>query len=458
MPLYIVILAAGQGKRMNASIPKVLQPLAGKPLIRWVLATAETLNPEHIFIIYGHGRERLKAELNDFTGTWIEQLDQRGTGHAVSQVLSFLPNTPDPVLVLYGDVPFISFPTLQSLLTAKQQADLTLLTAILADPHGYGRIIREEEQILRIVEQADASPLEQAIKEINSGILVTEARYLHEFLPELTAHNEQQELYLTDLVKLVRAANLSVNSMTLDDAREVLGINTMKDLAQAERHWQRYCAEQLMAKGVRLVDPDRLDIRGTLQVGRDVVIEPNVIISGNVVLGDGVIVGANTVLHDSKIACRVIINPNSVIESSTIGPDCVIGPFARLRPGVVLGEKCRVGNFVELKKSVVGPGSKINHLTYVGDATIGEQVTIGAGTITCNYDGINKHPTVIGDNAFIGSGTQLIAPITIGEEATIGAGSTLRKDAPPKQLTLTERKQLTITSWRRPIKTESSAN
>ncbi|MHB1142064.1 MAG: bifunctional UDP-N-acetylglucosamine diphosphorylase/glucosamine-1-phosphate N-acetyltransferase GlmU [Sulfuricaulis sp.] len=450
-PLEIVILAAGQGKRMYSDMPKVLHGLAGKPLLGHVLDTAHALKPAAIHVVYGHGGEQVRAAFPQAGVHWVHQAEQKGTGHAVAQAM---PKVADPatVLVLYGDVPLIRPQTLQELL-ATAGSGLALLTAELDDPGAYGRILRDKSgHVIRIVESKDASPEEARVREVNTGFLAAPAAKLRKWLAGLKNHNAQGEYYLTDIISMAVAEQVAIATHAPRDLSEILGVNSKPELAQLERMYQKQQAEKLMQQGVTLRDPARLDVRGELTCGRDVVIDVNVIFEGKVTLGDRVQVGPNNVIRDSRIGSGTVIHPNCVIEQADIGADCRIGPFARLRPEAKLAAQVHVGNFVEVKKSEVGEGSKMNHLSYIGDTTIGSGVNIGAGTITCNYDGANKHRTVIGDNVFVGSNTALVAPVTVGAGATIGAGSVITKEAPPGELTLTRAPQMTKPGWKRPKK------
>jgi bifunctional UDP-N-acetylglucosamine pyrophosphorylase/glucosamine-1-phosphate N-acetyltransferase len=453
-PLEIVILAAGQGKRMYSDMPKVLHGLAGKPLLGHVLDTARALKPTAIHVVYGHGGEQVRAAFPQAGLIWVHQAEQKGTGHAVTQAM---PRVADQaaVLVLYGDVPLIRPQTLQELLSAAGSG-IALLTAELPDPTGYGRILRDPAgRVVRIVESKDASSTESAVREVYTGFLAAPAGKLRKWLAGLTNHNVQGEHYLTDIISMAVTEQVAIATRAPRDISEILGVNSKPELAQLERMYQKQQAEKLMQQGVTLRDPARLDVRGELSCGRDVVIDVNVVFEGKVVLQDGVQIGPNNVIRDTTIGAHTQILPNCVIEDSVIGSHCRLGPFTRLRPGVEIADNVHLGNFVEVKKSRVGPGSKINHLSYVGDTTVGREVNIGAGTIVCNYDGANKHPTIIGDKAFIGSNTALVAPVTVGEGATIGAGSVITKDAPAGELTLTRAPQLTKPGWKRPIKKSS---
>jgi len=451
-PLEIVILAAGQGKRMYSDTPKVLHQLAGRPLLAHVLESAGTLKPAAVHVVYGHGGERVREAFAQAGVNWARQADQKGTGHAVAQATPAVSDQAT-VLVLYGDVPLIRSQTLQELLQAAGSGRLALLTAELEQPAGYGRIIRDAAgQVVRIVESKDATPAEAAVREVNTGFLAAPADKLKKWLASLRNHNAQGEYYLTDIIAMAVAEGVPIATRSPRDISEILGVNSKQELAQVERIHQKQQAEKLMQQGVTLRDPARLDVRGELRCGRDVVIDVNVIFEGKVVLGDRVQVGPNNVLRDSTVGSDTIIHPNCVIDQADIGVDCRIGPFARLRPETKLAAHVHVGNFVEVKKSDVGVGSKMNHLSYIGDTSIGSGVNIGAGTITCNYDGANKHRTVIGDHVFVGSNTALVAPVTVGAGATIGAGSVITKEAPAGELTLTRVPQVTKPGWKRPVK------
>ncbi len=451
-PLEIVILAAGQGKRMYSDLPKVLHTVAGKPLLGHVLDTARALKPTAIHVVYGHGGEQVRAAFaQDRDVTWAHQAEQKGTGHALAQAM---PKVADQatVLVLYGDVPLIRTQTLQELLAAAGNG-LALLTVELDDPGAYGRLLRDSAgRVTRIVESKDASPEEAAVREIYTGFLAAPAVRLRKWLAALKNHNAQGEYYLTDIISMAVSEQVAIATRPPRDLSEILGVNSKPELAQLERMSQKQQAEKLMQQGVTLRDPARLDVRGELSCGRDVVIDVNVVFEGKVVLQDGVQIGPNNVIRDTTIGAHTRILPSCVIEESTIGSHCRLGPFTRLRPGAEIADNVHLGNFVEVKKSRVGTGSKINHLSYVGDTTVGKDVNIGAGTIVCNYDGANKHPTIIGDKAFIGSNTALVAPVTVGEGATIGAGSVITKEAPAGELTLTRVPQVTKPGWKRPTK------
>ena len=452
MPVSVVILAAGQGKRMNSALPKVLQPLAGRPMLAHVLASARALDPAAIHVVYGHGGDTVKAAFPDADVSWVLQERQLGTGHAVAQALPSIPDD-HQVLVLLGDVPLVSKKTLQRLVKDSSAGELALLTAVVDDPTGYGRVIRDERgAVSRIVEEKDASDDERRVNEINTGLIAFTAGPLRRYLARLDNDNAQGEYYLTDVIGLAAGDGIKILGTVIQSTTEVLGINDRAQLAVAERTLQREIAHDLMARGVTLADPERLDVRGTIVVGRDVFIDVGAVLEGRVELGDRVRIGPHAVIVDSTLGEDCVVHPHCVLKDVVAGPSCEIGPFARLRPGVELAAKVKIGNFVEVKKSQIAAGSKVNHLTYIGDTTIGRDVNVGAGTITCNYDGANKHRTVIGDRAFIGSGVMLVAPVEVGADATIGAGSTLTKDAPPGELTLERSKQATIPGWQRPKK------
>ncbi|WP_241085642.1 bifunctional UDP-N-acetylglucosamine diphosphorylase/glucosamine-1-phosphate N-acetyltransferase GlmU [Candidatus Vondammii sp. HM_W22] len=452
MKLGVVILAAGQGTRMKSALPKVLHPLAGRPLVAHVIATARELGAAKIAVVYGHGGEQVPIEVAESELAWVEQSEQLGTGHAVGQAMQEMQEM-DRVLVLYGDVPLTSSETLDKLINTANKMDLVLLTVNLTNPSGYGRIVRKADgRVSRIVEQKDASAEELALNEVNTGILVADRIRLDGWIERLDSDNAQGEFYLTDIVAIAVADGIEVQAAQPSNESEVMGVNDRVELASLERYYQQMQAERLMRSGVTLLDPARFDLRGSLNAGQDVVIDINVLIEGTVELGDNVRVDANTVIRNSRIAEGVWIKENCVIEDAVIGKESIIGPFSRLRPETELAERVHVGNFVEIKKSIVDVGSKINHLTYIGDCTIGRTVNVGAGTITCNYDGANKFRTVIGDGAFIGSATQLVAPVEVKSGATIGAGSTITRDAPPDTLTLSRAKQMSFRSWTRPTK------
>ncbi len=455
--MNVVILAAGMGKRMQSALPKVLHPLAGKPLLQHVIETAQSLAPSKLCVIYGHGG----AAVPEAVGRWSESMQtgidtalqepQLGTGHAVMQALPKLDDEA-PTLVLYGDVPLTTTASLRKLVDAAGTDKLGILTVEFADPFGLGRIVRENGRIVRIVEEKDATEAERAIREINSGIMVVPTRHLKKWLGALSNNNAQGEYYLTDIVSQAVADGVEVVSAQPSAEWEVAGVNSKVQLAELERRHQLNVATSLLEKGVMLMDPARIDIRGELICGRDVSIDVGCVFEGRVELGDGVIVGAHSVLVNARVAAGAQIKPFCHIEDAVVGGKSIIGPYARLRPGTELAEDVHVGNFVEIKNSKVAAHSKANHLAYVGDADVGSRVNIGAGTITCNYDGANKFRTTIEDDAFIGSDTQLVAPVTVGKGATLGAGTTLTKDAPAGKLTISRPKQMTIDGWQRPVK------
>ena len=437
---------------MRSKLPKVLQPLAGRPLLAHVLDTAETLKPEQIVVVYGYGGEQVREYFADRELNWVKQAPQLGTGHAVQQAMPSV-DASHTVVVMSGDVPLVRSETVRNLASAAGDQNLALLTFDAADAAGCGRIVRGEAgEVLAIVEERDATADQRAIKEIYTGVLACPARLLGPWLDALKVKNAQGEYYLTNVASIAAAAGVGVNAVSAESATEVMGINDKRQLAQAERACQARIADELMLNGVTLADPQRIDVRGQLKCDSDVFIDANVWFEGTVKLGHGVIVGPNCVIRDTTVAASTTIHANSLLDSATIGKNCRVGPYARLRPGVEMAEKSRVGNFVEVKKSTIGKGSKVNHLTYIGDTDIGADVNVGAGTITCNYDGADKQRTVIGDNAFIGSGVELVAPVEIGAGATIGAGSTISKDAPANKLTIERAQQTTVPSWQRPIK------
>ena len=449
--MNIVILAAGQGKRMHSNLPKVLHPLAGKALVSHVIDTARSLAPSRLCIVYGHGGDTVRSSLTAPDLAWALQEPQLGTGHAVQQALPHLDGE-GTTLVLYGDVPLIQADTLRKLLHAAHEG-LAILTVELADPSDYGRIVRDAAgNVTRIVEQKDASPTELGIREINTGIMALPTARLGQWLAALSNNNAQQEYYLTDIVGMAVAAGVPIRTAHPQGEWEVLGVNSKVQLAELERIAQRRTAEQLMEQGVRLADPARLDIRGQLTCGRDVFIDINCLFEGQVILDEAVDIGPNCVIKNARIGAGTRLAAFSHIEDAVVGPDSVIGPFARLRPGTELAAGVHIGNFVEIKNSKIAAQSKANHLAYIGDAIIGSRVNIGAGTITCNYDGANKFRTVIEDDVFIGSDSQLVAPVTVGRGATLGAGTTLTSNAPAGKLTVSRTRQTTIEGWKRPTK------
>lgn len=450
--LHVLILAAGQGTRMRSDLPKVLHRLAGRALVEHVAGAARVLEARAIHVVYGHGGERVPEKLASLPVNWVKQPEQLGTGHAVQQAMPGV--TGDAiVLVLYGDVPLISPDSLRPLVRAAANGHLALLTAELDDPDGYGRVLRDASGNVRaIVEEKDATPEQKRIREINTGMLAAPAKRMRDWLGRLRNDNAAREYYLTDVIALAVGDRVTVETFRAREPWEILGVNSRAQLAELERIYQRNQANALMAAGVTLRDPARFDLRGTLDCGRDVEIDVNVVIEGKVTLGDRVRIGPNNYIRDCAIGADTEIFPNCVLEEGVVGAHCRLGPYTRMRPANRIADHVHLGNFVEIKKSEIGEGSKVNHLSYVGDTTVGKKVNIGAGTITCNYDGANKHQTVIGDNSFIGSDTQLIAPVTVGEGATIGAGSTITRDAPPGELTLSRPQQVTIAGWKRPVK------
>lgn len=452
MNLSIAILAAGQGTRMRSDLPKVLHPLAGRSLLSHAIETAHALDGAAVHVVIGHGAEQVQAQLDASGIHWVEQVEQLGTGHAVQQVMPAVPDD-HVVLVMYGDVPLITAETLGSLTAIAATGNVGLLTAVLDDATGYGRILRDaDNSISGIVEHKDASEEQRSIKEINTGFLAAPADKLRRWVEALANNNTQGEYYLTDIIGMAVSEGVVVTGIMPADNHEIMGVNTRVQLAELERCFQLRQATQLMDAGVTLTDPARFDVRGSLKTGHDVVIDVNAIFEGDVTLGNGVQIGANAVICDSVIGDDVVVLPNCVIEQAEIGARSRVGPFARIRPEARLAVDTHIGNFVEIKKSEVGAGSKINHLSYIGDTTIGERVNIGAGTITCNYDGANKHRTIIGNDVFIGSDTQLIAPVKVGDGATIGAGSTITRDAPSNELTLSRAPQESRSGWQRPVK------
>jgi bifunctional UDP-N-acetylglucosamine pyrophosphorylase/glucosamine-1-phosphate N-acetyltransferase len=452
MPLSVVILAAGQGKRMNSDLPKVLQSLAGKPLLQHVIATARELDPAEIYVVYGHGGCQVQAALAHENVDWVLQAEQLGTGHALMQAMVLIPDG-HTVLVLYGDVPLISAAALGELVHTADAGPLALLTVNLDQAAGYGRIVRDAAgRVTGIVEHKDASAEQLLIQEANSGLMAAPAGHLREWLLGLGSDNAQREYYLTDVVAGAVHAGARVAAIPVARAFEVLGVNDRIQLAQVEACFRRERAEELMLAGATLADPLRIDVRGQVSVARDVFIDVNCVFSGRVELGPRVRVGPNCIIRDAHIGADTEIQGNCVIEGAAVGENCRIGPFARLRPGAALARDVHVGNFVEVKNSRIGEGSKVNHLSYIGDAAVGGAVNVGAGTITCNYDGANKWTTVIGDGAFIGSGTMLVAPLVVGAGATVAAGSTLTTDAAPGELTVARARQVTVKNWRRPQK------
>jgi bifunctional UDP-N-acetylglucosamine pyrophosphorylase/glucosamine-1-phosphate N-acetyltransferase len=454
-PLSVVILAAGEGKRMKSSLPKALQPLAGRPLLKHVIDTARSLEPAAIHVVYGHGGERVRAALAGEPVTWTLQAQRRGTGHALLQAMPHIPDG-HTVLVLFGDVPLIRRATLIELLAAGAGAALGLLTMRADDPSGYGRIVRARGgRVRRIVEEKDAGRAELAIRECNTGVLTAPARLLRRWLALLKPDNSQGEYYLTDVIELAVRERIPVKPVVAARTIEVLGVNDKAQLAELEAAWRAGCAHELMLAGVTLADPARVDVRGTLTHGADVFLDVNVVLEGRVVLGDGVRVGPGCLIRNSEIGAGTEVFAHCVIDTAVIGPECNIGPFARFRPSSTLSKGVHIGNFVEVKNSRLGEGSKANHLAYVGDAQLGARVNIGAGTIVANYDGASKHRTTIEDDVHTGSNSVLVAPIVVGAGATIGAGSTVTRSVPAGKLTVARARQQTIERWQRPLKQKS---
>lgn len=452
LPLEVVILAAGKGTRMYSSLPKVLHEIGGAPLLSHVIKVAHELEANAIHVVYGHGGEAVRELISSSQVNWVEQENQLGTGHAVAQAM---PAVADDaiVLILYGDVPMIQAETLRSLVTAASKNTLALLTAFMDQPGAYGRIVRNNVgKIQNIVEKRDASVEQLEIREINTGFMAVPARHLKKWIENLSNKNSQNEYYLTDIVAMAVEDGIEVDSAQPLSNTEISGVNNKHELARLERDFQLMEAERYMEMGATIIDPGRFDVRGQIDLGSDVIFDVNVICEGEVKLGDNVYIGPNVFLKNTQIGANSRILANSVIEDADIGRDCNIGPFARLRPGAKLADHTKIGNFVEIKKSEIGVGSKVNHLTYIGDTSIGKNVNIGAGVITANYDGANKHRTIIGDGASIGANNVLVAPVEVGENATIGAGTVLRKDAPEGKLTLSIFKERTLKGWTRPRK------
>ncbi|TYC56872.1 UDP-N-acetylglucosamine diphosphorylase/glucosamine-1-phosphate N-acetyltransferase [Marinobacter sp. BW6] len=451
-PLHVVILAAGQGSRMKSALPKVLHPIAGRPMLHHVIETAKQLGAEKIHTVIGHGADKVREATAEASVNWVTQSEQLGTGHAVAQALPDLPDDAR-VLVLYGDVPLTRHETLDGLVGTLDENTLGLLTVTMDNPQGYGRIVRNADgDVQSIVEQKDASPEQQQIREVNTGILAVSAKHLKSWLPTLSNSNAQGEYYLTDIIAMAVEQGLCVLVSQPENPYEVQGVNNRLQLAELERWFQRRQADRLMTEGATLADPARVDVRGELSIGNDLWIDVNVVFEGNVSLGSNVSIGPGCVIKDATIADGTEIKANSVIEGAVIGANAQIGPFARIRPGTELAANTKVGNFVETKKAIVGEGSKINHLSYVGDASVGRNVNVGAGTITCNYDGVNKYQTVLGDGVFVGSNTALVAPVTVAAEATIGAGSTITRDVADHELAVARGRQRNIAGWEKPKK------
>lgn len=451
--LSVIILAAGKGTRMLSNLPKVLHSIGGKAMVQHVIDTAIKLGSARIHVVYGQGGDLLPKILTKQSKplNWILQAEQCGTGHAVRQVLPALQND-EEIVILYGDVPLISLDTLNRLLAARPEGGISLLTATLAHPDGYGRVVYENSEIIKIIEQKDITERQKNINDVNTGILAVCGSDLRRWLNQLTNHNAQGEFYLTDIVAIARSEGRKINAVQPNRPSEIAGVNNRLQLAQLERLYQQEQAECLLLAGVTLSDPDRFDLRGELLYGQDVFIDANVIIEGNVCLGNRVVIGTGCILKNAVISDDVIVHPYSIIEDAYLGTQSTVGPFARLRPGSRLDKRTHVGNFVEVKQACLGEESKIGHLSYIGDAKIGAGVNVGAGTITCNYDGANKNQTIIGDDVFIGSDSQLVAPITVGNGATIGAGTTVTSDVADGELILSRIRQFTITNWQRPAK------
>lgn len=451
--IRVIILAAGKGTRMRSNLPKVLHPVAGKPMVAHVIETAQAIGAQGIELIFGHGADQLKTQLAHYPINWIEQSEQLGTGHAVQQAIPQIKDS-DQVLILYGDVPLIQQQTLTQLQQAKGKSALALLTVTLPDPSGYGRIERNDKgQVVGIVEQKDASAEQLTITEVNTGIMLADGKALKGWLQALDNNNAQGEFYLTDVVAMAAAEGVVIQTAQPQTIAEVEGANNRVQLAALERAYQTRQAENLMLNGATLMDPARIDVRGEVEVGNDVTIDVNVVLEGKVHLGAGVVIEPNCIIRDSIIGAGARIKANSVLENAVVGAQAQVGPFARLRPGTELKQGAAVGNFVELKAAVLGAGAKAGHLSYIGDAIIGSGANIGAGTITCNYDGVNKHQTYIGEDAFIGSNSSLVAPVRIGDGATTGAGSVITTDIADNSLAVGRAKQRNIEGWQRPRKT-----
>lgn len=454
MSLSVVILAAGQGTRMRSHLPKVLHEIGGRSMLGHTIDTAKELGADKIVVVYGHGGKLVQQQIGDDQVEWVEQKEQLGTGHAVQQAMPKLESNQDEaVLILYGDVPLVRKETLQTLLAAQSRNALAVLTTILPEPTGYGRIVRNSNNTIdKIVEEKEADAKTKQIQEINTGIMCASSQNMLDWLGKIDNHNQQQEYYLTDCVELAVQAGTSVAAVICDDSSEVMGVNNRVQLAELETVYQNRKRNELMLQGATLRDPTTVYIEGNVDIGNDIVIEANVLFRGQVNLEDNVKIGMNSVIINTQISADAVIHPNTHIEDASIGSNCEIGPFARVRPATKLASQVKLGNFVEVKKSNIGEGSKVNHLSYIGDASIGSKTNIGAGTICCNYDGANKHQTIIGNDVFIGSDVQLVAPVNVADGATIGAGSTVTRDAPANKLTLSRSKQTTVENWQRPIK------
>jgi bifunctional UDP-N-acetylglucosamine pyrophosphorylase/glucosamine-1-phosphate N-acetyltransferase len=452
MSLSIIILAAGQGTRMKSSLPKILHPLAGRTLIEHVYIAASPFDSSDVHVVYGFGGKQILEKLSHLQVKWVEQAEQLGTGHAVAQAINDVPGK-DNVLILYGDVPLITYATLERLVSASRESGFSLLTSYIDDPRGYGRIIRDSKgDITSIVEEKDATEEQRSVCEINTGMMTVKASWLKKWLSDLSNDNSQGEYYLTDVIKMAVDEGIIIESISSESVVEIQGVNDRRQLSELERYYQLVQAHHLMKEGVTLMDPNRFDLRGELEIGRDISIDINTIIEGSVSIGDNVRIGQNCHMKDADIGDNVTILPNCVIENAIIGKNCRIGPFARVRPETRLAANVHIGNFVEIKKSEIAEGSKVNHLSYIGDSEIGKDTNIGAGTITCNYDGAHKHKTVIGNNVFVGSDTQLVAPVSIGDNVTIGAGTTVTKDVEKDTLTVSRAEQKNIKGWKRPKK------
>ncbi len=451
MAFSVVILAAGKGTRMKSSLPKVLHPIADKPIVQHIIDTANEMGADNLHLVYGHGAEQLQTALAHNPLNWCLQAEQLGTGHAVQQAADALSDDED-VMVLVGDAPLITAETLNNLRTVKASADLALLTVHLDDPTGMGRIIRDGDNVMAIVEHKDATPEQHKITEINTGMMVLNGKDLKRWLNNLSNDNAQGEYYLTDVIAMAAAEGKTIKAAHPITSVEVEGINNRAQLARLERAYQARQAHNLMMSGVTLMDPNRLDIRGTLQCGQDSTLDINVLVKGHVSLGSNVYIGPNCILDNCTIGDNTVVEANSIVQQAEVASGAQIGPFARLRPGAVMHENSKVGNFVEMKKSTLGKGSKANHFTYLGDTQVGQDVNIGAGTITCNYDGVNKHQTTIGDGAFIGSNSSLVAPVAIGQGVTVAAGSTITKAVAADALAVARAKQVELPLWQRPVK------
>jgi len=451
MSLSVVILAAGKGTRMRSRLPKVLHKIADKPMVQHVIDTVKGIGAENINLIYGHGGDMLKKAISDNALNWIEQTEQLGTGHAMQMAAPHF-KADEKILMVYGDVPLLSQQTLQRLIAVQPQGGIGLLTIELPDPTGYGRIERVDGNVVGIVEQKDASPVQRAINEVNTGILVANANDFNRWLPALSNDNAAGEYYITDIIEMAHKEGCAIETVQPENAFEVEGVNNRLQLANLERAYQYQQAENLLLEGVMLRDPKRFDLRGSLTCGQDVDIDINVIIEGKVTLGNGVKIGAGCILKDCELADNAEIKANTIIEGASIGEGAGVGPFARIRPNTVLEKDVHIGNFVEVKKSTLGEGTKCGHLSYLGDSVIGSGVNVGAGVITCNYDGANKFQTTIGDDVFLGSDCQIVAPVTIGNGATTGAGTTVVSDVPNNTLAVTRTKQRNIEGWTRPVK------